>query len=281
MHSLLLSSSTDTTSASAVESSIPPAGHKADVDLVGTVSQSPSSNGPSAGPNPVVERDVVIIGSGPSGCTAAIYAGRAMLSPLVIAGYQAGGQLMLTSDVENFPGYRLPISGPDMMDDLMVQATRFGAEFWRVNCQSVDLSQYPYRLSLPNCTVTAKAIIISTGAEALWLGASGEEEFKGKGISTCATCDGYMFRNKPVVVIGGGDSAMEEASFLTRFASSVTVIHRSENFRASKVMLQRAQDNPKITFLRNKRLLEWQGVNNILSGASYEDCLTGVRETVS
>ena len=211
-------------------------------------------------------KDVIIIGSGPSGCTAAIYTARAMLKPLVIAGYQPGGQLMLTSDVENFPGYRNAIEGPAMMNDLITQATNFGAEFWNINCQSVDLSCYPFKITTYNSTLYTKALILSTGAEALWLGAEREEEFKGKGISTCATCDGYMFRNKPVIVLGGGDSAMEEANFLTRFASSVTIIHRRDTFKASKVMLQRAIDNPKINILTNKKIIRWQGQNGILSG---------------
>ena len=216
-------------------------------------------------------KDVIIIGSGPSGCTAAIYTARAMLKPLVIAGYQAGGQLMLTSDVENFPGYKNSIEGPLMMNDLISQARKFGAEFWNINCQSIDFSCYPFKVQTYNTTIYTKSIIISTGAEALWLGAEREEEFKGKGISTCATCDGYMFRNKPVVVIGGGDSAMEEANFLTRFASSVTIIHRRDTFKASKVMLQRAIDNPKIKILKNKKVIQWQGENSILSGIQITD----------
>jgi len=184
---------------------------------------------------PIVSRDIVIIGSGPSGCTAAIYTGRALLKPLVIAGYQPGGQLMLTNDVENFPGYRHAVTGPELIADLTEQAKTFGAEFWQTNCQFINTSVYPFELRLPNCSVTARAIIIATGADSIWLNAPDEDQFKGKGISTCATCDGYIFRNKPIVVIGGGDSAMEEATFLTRFASSVTIIHRSETFRASKV----------------------------------------------
>ena len=180
-------------------------------------------------------RDVVIIGSGPSGCTAAIYTGRALLNPLVIAGYAYGGQLMLTSDVENFPGYDDAISGPLLMQDLMNQARRFGAEFWSTDCLSINTTCYPFEVITRNCTLKSRSIILSTGAEALWLDATNESDFKGKGISTCATCDGYMFRDKPVVVIGGGDSAMEEAVFLTRFAKNVTVIHRRDSFRASKV----------------------------------------------
>jgi thioredoxin reductase (NADPH) len=182
-----------------------------------------------------IVKEVVIIGSGPAGCTAGIYASRALLKPLVIAGYQSGGQLMLTSDIENFPGYSKAISGPDMMNDLFSQARSFGCEFWMVNCNYIDTSQYPYKVHLSNGTISTKTIIIATGAESIWLNAPREEEFKGKGISTCATCDGYMFRNKSVIVVGGGDSAMEEATFLTRFASSVTIIHRSETFKASKV----------------------------------------------
>jgi thioredoxin reductase (NADPH) len=225
-------------------------------------------------------RDVVIIGSGPAGCTAAIYTGRAMLRPLLIAGYMAGGQLMLTSDVENFPGYRDPVSGPMMMDDLKHQAIRFGAEFWQTNVQSVNLSKEPYEIVLSNCTVKARTIIISTGAEALWLNSENEEEFKGKGISTCATCDGYMFRNKPVIVIGGGDSAMEEANFLTRFASEVTLIHRKDSFRASKVMIQRAYDNKKIKIKTNQKVVKWLGSNGILSGVIIENTADGSRETL-
>ena len=224
-------------------------------------------------------RDVVIIGSGPSGCTAAIYAGRALLRPLVVAGYAAGGQLMLTSDVENFPGYREPVTGPEMMDDLKVQATRFGAEFWQTNVQTVDFSTRPFKINIVNGTVYAKTVIISTGAEAIWLNAKDEESFKGKGISTCATCDGYMFRNKPVVVIGGGDSAMEEANFLTRFASSVTIVHRRATFRASKVMLERARKNAKITFLTNKKVIHWFGKEkDVLSGLKICDAETGEGE---
>lgn len=147
-------------------------------------------------------RDVVIIGSGPSGCTAAIYAARALLKPLVIAGYQAGGQLMLTNDVENFPGYKHAVTGPEMMSDLTSQAQHFGAEFWMTNCEYINSSTYPFQIRLPNGTLQAKSVIIATGAESIWLNASREDEFKGRGISTCATCDGFIFRNRSVVVIG-------------------------------------------------------------------------------
>ena len=147
-------------------------------------------------------RNVVIIGSGPSGCTAAIYSARALLKPLVIAGYNAGGQLMLTNDVENFPGYKEAITGPAMMSDLISQAKTFGAEFWMTDCVFINTTTYPFEIKLPNCTITSKSVIIATGAESIWLNAEREEEFKGKGISTCATCDGFIFRNKSVIVIG-------------------------------------------------------------------------------
>lgn len=147
-------------------------------------------------------RDVVIIGSGPSGCTAAIYTARALLKPLVIAGYQAGGQLMLTNDVENFPGYKHAVTGPEMMSDLMSQAQHFGAEFWMTNCEFINSTTYPFQIKLPNGTLQARCIIIATGAESIWLNAAREDEFKGRGISTCATCDGFIFRNRSVVVIG-------------------------------------------------------------------------------
>eukprot|EP01036_Dinobryon_divergens_P027038 gene27038-35747_t len=227
-------------------------------------------------------REVVIIGSGPSGCTAAIYTARALLRPLLLAGYTSGGQLMLTSDVENFPGYRTPVTGPELMEDLFFQASRFGAEIWRMDCLKLDLSRRPFEVRTANGTVFAKAVIISTGAEALWLQAPDEERFRGKGISTCATCDGFLFRNKCVVVIGGGDSAMEEANFLTRFAKKVTVIHRNKNFRASKIMLQRARDNPKITLEVNKRVNKWLGneTTGLLSGVELVDTSTGVVESL-
>jgi thioredoxin reductase (NADPH) len=180
-------------------------------------------------------REVVIIGSGPAGSTAAIYTARALLKPLQIAGYNYGGQLMLTSDVENFPGYRKAVTGPELIEDLTHQATKFGTDIWYADVIKVDFKKRPFLLTLHNCTVTADSVIISTGANAQWLGADKEEEFKGRGISTCATCDGYLFRDERVVVVGGGDSAMEEANFLSRFAREVTIIHRSDSFKASKV----------------------------------------------
>jgi thioredoxin reductase (NADPH) len=171
------------------------------------------------------------------GYTAAIYTSRALLNPLVIGGYYSGGQLTLTSEVENFPGYPIGVAGPRLMDDLKTQAERFGSEIWNVDCESVDFNCYPYLIHLPNATVAAKSIIIATGAESLWLKAKNEDNFKGLGISTCATCDGAFFKNEDVVVVGGGDSAMEEATFLTKFAKSVTILNRSSKLRASKVRI--------------------------------------------
>ena len=242
-------------------------------------SLSRSASWSSKGKNAIIdERDVVIVGSGPSGCTAAIYAARAMLKPLVVAGYVAGGQLMLTSDVENFPGYREAVTWPVLMEDLTEQAKHFGAEFVNTNCASIDTSSWPYSVHVPKGIIKAKSIILSTGADAIWLGAEQEDEYKGKGISTCATCDGFMFRDKPVVVIGGGDSAMEEATFLTRFASSVTLIHRRDKFRASKVMLNRALANSKIRIMTDSEVVGWQGQDGLLSGATVRNTQDGATE---
>jgi thioredoxin reductase (NADPH) len=220
-------------------------------------------------------RKVVIIGSGPAGSTAAIYAARALLRPLQIAGYNFGGQLMLTSDVENFPGYREPVTGPELIDDLSCQALRFGADVWQMDVLSVDFSKRPFLLKVHNGSLTADSVIISTGANAVWLGATREKEFQGKGISTCATCDGYLFRDQTVVVVGGGDSAMEEANFLSRFAREVIVVHRSQVFKASKIMLDRTRRNPKVRFLLNAEITEWKGTHGILSGLVYSDTTTG------
>lgn len=233
-------------------------------------------NAPSSDQLPIIdEREVVIVGSGPSGCTAAIYTARALLKPLVVAGYTSGGQLMLTSDVENFPGYREAVTGPMMMEDLTEQAKRFGADFMNTNCQEIDVSSWPYSVRVPKGIIKAKSVILSTGADAIWLGAEKEDEFKGKGISTCATCDGFMFRDKPVIVVGGGDSAMEEATFLTRFASSVTIVHRRSHFRASKVMLARAMANSKIRIMTNTVVESWKGADGVLSGAAMRNTEDG------
>lgn len=222
-------------------------------------------------------RNIVILGSGPAGCTAAIYAARAMLKPLVISGYQYGGQLILTSDVENYPGFKDSISGPELMDELIAQATKFGAEFLNIDCNNVDLSCWPFKIHVDDSIIEARSLIIATGATAQWLNATNEEKFKGKTISGCATCDGFMFKNKSVVVIGGGDTAMEEATFLTKFAKNVTLIHRRDSFRASKAMLNRAISNSKIRILTNKRVSQWIGDMSIgfLTGAQLTDTVSG------
>ena len=226
-------------------------------------------------------RDVVIIGSGPAGYTAGLYTARAMLDPLMFAGYMSGGQLMLTSDIENFPGYPQGIGGPEMMMQLREQAERFGLEVQDRNVESVDLSQRPYKVTVEGEEFLANAIIISTGAESIWLNAPGEAEQKGRGISTCATCDGAFFKEEEVLVIGGGDSACEEATFLTRFASKVTLIHRRDVFKASTIMYERAANNDKIEIKTFRQVKEWLSDDNGLTGAILEDPRDGSTEEIS
>jgi len=210
---------------------------------------------------------VIIIGSGPAGYTAAIYAARANLSVLVLQGYQAGGQLMQTSDVENYPGFENGILGPEMMEKFEQQARRFEAELIPEDVIEVNFSQRPFVVKTDTAEYQGRAIIIATGASAKWLGLPHEQRLQGRGVSACATCDGFFFRNKDVVVVGGGDTAMEEAIFLTRYANHVTIIHRRNFFRASKIMQERAQKNPKISFLMESEVVDVLG----------DDAVTGVR----
>ena len=226
-------------------------------------------------------RNVIIIGSGPAGYTAGLYSARAMLEPLMFAGYMSGGQLMLTSDIENFPGYPQGIGGPEMMMQLREQAERFGLEVQDRNVESVDLSQKPYKVMVEGEEYLTHSIIVSTGAESIWLNAPGEAEQKGRGISTCATCNGAFFRNEEVLVIGGGDSACEEATFLTRFASKVTLIHRRDVFRASTIMYERAANNDKIEIKTFRQIKEWLSDENGLTGAILEDPRDGSTEEIS
>lgn len=204
-------------------------------------------------------RKLVIIGSGPAGLTAALYAARANLKPLVIAGLTFGGQLMITTEVENFPGFPEGIQGPDLMQKMIAQAERFGAEMVYDDVAKVDFSSKPFKITTSDKEYEAACVIIATGASSMWLGLSSEEKFRGKGISACATCDGFFFKDKDIIVVGGGDAAMEEASYLTKFAKKVTILNRSETFRASKIMFDRAKANPKISIETNKVVEEFLG----------------------
>jgi len=206
----------------------------------------------------MTHKKVVIIGSGPSGYTAAIYAARAMLEPLMITGQMYGGQLMTTTDVENFPGYVNGTKGPDLMKDLHEQSERFGTEFEVTDVASIDTSKKPFVVITDNGKeFETDSIIISTGARSIWLDLEGENKLRSNGVSTCATCDGAFYKGQELLLVGGGDSAMEEAIFLTRYANKVTIVHRRDEFRASKIMLDRARDNKKIEFIVNTRVNEW------------------------
>ncbi|MGH3990207.1 MAG: thioredoxin-disulfide reductase, partial [Pseudonocardiaceae bacterium] len=211
-------------------------------------------------------RDVIIIGSGPAGYTAAIYTARAQLEPLVFEGSQYGGALMTTTDVENYPGFRDGIMGPDLMEQFRAQAERFGAELQARDVTSVELTDDVKRVEVDQTTHLARSVILAMGAQPRYLGVPGEQELLGRGVSSCATCDGFFFRDQDIAVIGGGDSAMEEATFLTRFARSVTVVHRRDEFRASKIMLERARNNEKIrwrTGVTVDRVLGENGVTGL------------------
>ncbi|CAN5683708.1 thioredoxin-disulfide reductase [soil metagenome] len=225
--------------------------------------------------------DVAIIGSGPAGYTAALYASRANLDVVVFQGFETGGQLMLTSDVENYPGFEEGIMGPDMMDKFEAQAERFGAEMRPDNVERVDFSERPFKLwDEDNEEPTiARSIVIATGAKAKWLGLESEQRLMGRGVSGCATCDGFFFKDKRVAVVGGGDTAMEEASFLSKYASEVVLIHRRDTFRASKIMLERALKNEKITFLTDTVPEEILGENSV-EGVRVKNVKTGEEETL-
>jgi thioredoxin reductase (NADPH) len=218
--------------------------------------------------------DVIIIGSGPAGYTAAIYAARANLSVLMLQGYQTGGQLMLTSDVENYPGFEEGILGPEMMEKFEAQARRFGAELMAEDVTAIDFSRRPFKVTTDFGEYSGRAVIISTGASAQWLGLPSEERLKGRGVTACATCDGFFFKNKDVAVVGGGDTAMEEATFLTRYANHVTVIHRRDSLRASKIMQDRAMKNPKISFIWDTEVTEVIG-DNAVTGLRLRNVKSG------
>ena len=235
----------------------------------------------------MADRKVIIIGSGPAGLTAALYTARANLKPLLVEGIEAGGQLMLTTMVENWPGFRDGIMGPDLMTEMRVQAERFGTEVMNGNVERVDLRNRPFSIAFADGkTVTTDALIIATGASARWLEIGCDRKLSGHGVSTCATCDGYFFRGKPIAVVGGGDSAMEEAIYLTRFATKVTVIHRRDSLRASKIMQDKAFANPKIEFIWDSEIADIKDVQrgevtgivvrNLKTGSLTEVPLDGV-----
>ena len=226
-------------------------------------------------------REVMIIGSGPAGLTAGLYAARANLKPLLIEGLESGGQLMLTTDVENYPGFRDGIMGPELMATMRAQAERFGTEFVTGDVTSVDLSGPPFTVNTSEETYQTRSLILSTGASARLLGLPSERQLMGHGVSTCATCDGYFFREKPIAVVGGGDTAMEEAIFLTKFASHVTVVHRRDELRASRIMQDKAFANPKISFEWDSLIEEVTDTEKgVVTGVVARNLKTGATKTI-
>lgn len=222
----------------------------------------------------MLERNLIIIGSGPSGLTAAIYASRASLKPLLISGIQPGGQLMMTTEVENYPGFPKGILGPELMRLFREQAERFGTEFVDDTVTKVDFSERPFKVTVGSTVYSSKAVIIATGASSLWLGLPKEQQLIGHGVSSCATCDGFFFRGKDVIVVGGGDSACEDATFLTKFANSVTIVHRRDALKASVIMADRVKNNPKISFIWNSEIAELLG-DDRLTGVKIKNVQTG------
>lgn len=222
-------------------------------------------------------RDVIIIGSGPAGLTAAIYTARANLKPLMVEGEESGGQLMTTTDVENFPGFPKGVMGPELMAVMREQAARFGTEFVTRNVSKVDFQTRPFKVWVGDKIYLSRTVIISTGASAKYLGLPSEKKYMGKGVSACATCDGAFFRNMQVAIVGGGDTAMEEAQFLTRFASKVWVVHRRDHFRASKIMAERVMKNPKIEVLWNSEVTEVHGVD-VVQSLTIKNHVTGEKK---
>ncbi|MBI3342281.1 thioredoxin-disulfide reductase [Candidatus Curtissbacteria bacterium] len=225
-------------------------------------------------------RNVIILGSGPAGLTAALYTSRADLKPLVIAGITWGGQLMLTTDVENYPGFPEGIQGPDLMANFRKQAERFGAEIINENVTKVDFKSTPFKVWVGEKEYLAKSIIVSTGAETNWLGLPSEQKLIGRGVSSCAPCDAFFFRGKKVIVVGGGDSAMEEAGVLSKFATEVTIVHRRDEFRASKIMADRAKENPKISFKLNSEVIDVLGEQKV-EGVRLKDTKSGEESEIS